>query len=51
MTDYGSPLQFGLSVTPEASDVENLSELVRLADNTGSSAPPASDVGQSGGYA
>jgi alkanesulfonate monooxygenase SsuD/methylene tetrahydromethanopterin reductase-like flavin-dependent oxidoreductase (luciferase family) len=35
VTDYGSPLQFGLSVTPEASDVENITGLVRLADAIG----------------
>jgi hypothetical protein len=31
MTDYGAPLQFGLWVTPEASDIENISRLVWLA--------------------
>jgi alkanesulfonate monooxygenase SsuD/methylene tetrahydromethanopterin reductase-like flavin-dependent oxidoreductase (luciferase family) len=35
MADYGSPLQFGLSVTPEASDIEGIAKLVRLADATG----------------
>jgi alkanesulfonate monooxygenase SsuD/methylene tetrahydromethanopterin reductase-like flavin-dependent oxidoreductase (luciferase family) len=35
MTDYGSPLQFGLSVTPEADDIEKITELFRLADTTG----------------
>ena len=34
MTDYGSPLQFGLSVMPEAANIDNISGLVRLADNT-----------------
>jgi alkanesulfonate monooxygenase SsuD/methylene tetrahydromethanopterin reductase-like flavin-dependent oxidoreductase (luciferase family) len=35
MTDYGSPLQFGLSLTPEADDIESITDLARLADATG----------------
>jgi alkanesulfonate monooxygenase SsuD/methylene tetrahydromethanopterin reductase-like flavin-dependent oxidoreductase (luciferase family) len=34
MSDYGAPLQFGLSVTPEAAQLEAIAELVRLADAT-----------------
>ena len=35
MPDYGSALQFGLSVTPETAQIEAISELVQLADATG----------------
>jgi alkanesulfonate monooxygenase SsuD/methylene tetrahydromethanopterin reductase-like flavin-dependent oxidoreductase (luciferase family) len=35
MTDYGSPLQFGISVTPEAADIDAITDLTRLADATG----------------
>jgi alkanesulfonate monooxygenase SsuD/methylene tetrahydromethanopterin reductase-like flavin-dependent oxidoreductase (luciferase family) len=35
MPDYGSALQFGLSVTPETAQIEAISELVQLADITG----------------
>src|SRR5205823_4437719 len=35
MPDYGSALQFGLSVTPETAHIEAISELVQLADSTG----------------
>src|SRR5438445_7840266 len=35
MPDYGSALQFGLSVTPETARIEAISELVQLADITG----------------
>ena len=35
MPDYGSALQFGLSVTPETAQIEAISELVQLADVTG----------------
>jgi alkanesulfonate monooxygenase SsuD/methylene tetrahydromethanopterin reductase-like flavin-dependent oxidoreductase (luciferase family) len=35
MSDYGAPLQFGLSVTPEAAHLEALSDLVQVADATG----------------
>jgi hypothetical protein len=35
MPDYGSALQFGLSVTPETAHIEAISELVQLADITG----------------
>ena len=35
MPDYGSALQFGLSVTPETAHIEAISELVQLADTTG----------------
>jgi hypothetical protein len=35
MTDCGSPLQFGVSVTPAATEIENIFGLVRLADDTG----------------
>ncbi len=35
MTDYGSPLQFGLSITPESADIEAIIDLARLADTTG----------------
>jgi len=27
MTDYGSPLQFGISVTPESADIDGILEL------------------------
>ena len=35
MSDYGAPLQFGLSVTPEAAQLEAITELVQVADATG----------------
>src|SRR5258708_37969146 len=35
MPDYGSALQFGLSVTPETAQIEAISELVQLEDITG----------------
>src|SRR6266581_3817314 len=35
MPDYGSALQFGLSVTPETAHIGAISELVQLADVTG----------------
>lgn len=35
MADYGAPLQFGLSVTPEAANIEAITSLVQLADATG----------------
>ena len=35
MPDYGSALQFGLSITPETARLESISELVQLADITG----------------
>jgi alkanesulfonate monooxygenase SsuD/methylene tetrahydromethanopterin reductase-like flavin-dependent oxidoreductase (luciferase family) len=35
MSDYGAPLQFGLSITPEAAHLESITELVQLADTTG----------------
>ena len=35
MPDYGSALQFGLSVTPETAHIEAISELVQSADITG----------------
>ena len=35
MPDYGSALQFGLSVTPETAHIEAISELVQMADITG----------------
>src|SRR5579859_5999962 len=35
MTDYGSPLRFGLSVTPEVADIGAITDLVQLADATG----------------
>ena len=35
MPDYGSALQFGLSVTPETAHLEAISELVQLADIIG----------------
>jgi alkanesulfonate monooxygenase SsuD/methylene tetrahydromethanopterin reductase-like flavin-dependent oxidoreductase (luciferase family) len=34
MSDYGAPLHFGLSVTPEAAQLEAITELVQLADST-----------------
>src|SRR5262249_41028562 len=34
MSDYGAPLQFGLSVTPEAAHIASITELVQLADDT-----------------
>jgi hypothetical protein len=33
MTDYGAPLQFGLSLTLESADMEAVTGLSRLADN------------------
>jgi alkanesulfonate monooxygenase SsuD/methylene tetrahydromethanopterin reductase-like flavin-dependent oxidoreductase (luciferase family) len=35
VADYGTPLQFGLSVTPEADDTEGIIDLVQLADTAG----------------
>jgi alkanesulfonate monooxygenase SsuD/methylene tetrahydromethanopterin reductase-like flavin-dependent oxidoreductase (luciferase family) len=35
MPDYGAPLQFGLSITPEATDIEPITALVQLADMAG----------------
>lgn len=35
MGDYGAPLQFGLSITPEAAEIESITELVHLAETTG----------------
>jgi alkanesulfonate monooxygenase SsuD/methylene tetrahydromethanopterin reductase-like flavin-dependent oxidoreductase (luciferase family) len=35
MTDYGAPLQFGLSVTPEAAHIQAITELVLAADASG----------------
>ena len=35
MPDYGSALQFGLSVTPETAHLEAIAELVQLADIAG----------------
>ena len=35
MSDYGAPLQFGLSVTPEAADIQAITELVLAADASG----------------
>jgi alkanesulfonate monooxygenase SsuD/methylene tetrahydromethanopterin reductase-like flavin-dependent oxidoreductase (luciferase family) len=35
MTDYGAPLRFGLSITPEAAEVEPIIDLVQVADTTG----------------
>jgi hypothetical protein len=34
-TRHGFPLQFGLSVTPEAADLEAIFDLVQVADATG----------------
>src|SRR5438105_6867976 len=35
MPDYGSALQFGLSITPETARLESMSDVVQLADITG----------------
>jgi alkanesulfonate monooxygenase SsuD/methylene tetrahydromethanopterin reductase-like flavin-dependent oxidoreductase (luciferase family) len=35
MTDHGSPLQFGLSITPEAAEIEAITALAQVADATG----------------
>jgi hypothetical protein len=35
MSDYGSPVRFGLSVTPEAADIAAITDLTRVADVTG----------------
>ena len=35
MSDYGAPLQFGLSVTPEAADIQAITDLVLAADASG----------------
>ena len=35
MSDYGAPLQFGLSITPEAAEVEAIRDLAQVADSTG----------------
>ena len=35
MPDYGAPPQFGLSVTPESAHVDEITELVQLADAIG----------------
>ena len=35
MADYGAPLQFGLSITPEAANIATITSLVQLADATG----------------
>src|SRR5438445_4546973 len=35
MTDYAAPLQFGLSVTPEAADIAAITNLVMAADTSG----------------
>src|SRR5258708_39808080 len=35
MTDYGSPLQFGISVTPEAAEIQAITDLVLAADASG----------------
>jgi alkanesulfonate monooxygenase SsuD/methylene tetrahydromethanopterin reductase-like flavin-dependent oxidoreductase (luciferase family) len=35
MADYGSPLNFGLSITPEAADIARITALTLLADASG----------------
>ena len=35
MADYGHALQFGLSVTPATDAIEQIADLVELADETG----------------
>ena len=35
MSDYGAPLQFGLSVTPDAADIPAITDLVLAADASG----------------